>query len=176
MYIHPTPDTPLLPSTPPAYPPPILENLLFRYEEPNGMTRWDSPLFTVPYLDPAPPLNQIWTTIILGRGIAPVKPNRATVEKPASGEDFLQDLDRATQEVVTLVLEHQRDAGVGGHVRIEGSPNASASLVVVRLPPRDIGVPQLQRIRRQFIALNRMAPQRKERIRELFVGYLNEEL
>lgn len=42
----------------------VFENLVFRYEEPNGMTRWDSPLFTVPYDDKEPPYEAIWEAII----------------------------------------------------------------------------------------------------------------
>ena len=40
------------------------ENLIFRYEEPNGMTRWDSPLFIVVEEDETPPNDQIWEALI----------------------------------------------------------------------------------------------------------------
>ena len=56
------------------------ENLVYRYEEPNGMTRWDSPLFTVPYDDETPPFEAIWEAMIGSDGKAKiVKPNSATV-------------------------------------------------------------------------------------------------
>jgi len=58
----------------------ILDNLIYRYEEPNGMTRWDSPLFTVPFHDEAPPCAEIWEAMIGSEGtIKTVKPNSATV-------------------------------------------------------------------------------------------------
>lgn len=58
----------------------IFENLVFRYEEPNGMTRWDSPLFTVPYDDEQPPGDAIWAALIGSDGKTKiVKPNQATV-------------------------------------------------------------------------------------------------
>lgn len=58
----------------------IFDNLVYRYEEPNGMTRWDSPLFTVPYDDEAPPCQDIWDAIVGSEGRAKiVKPNLATV-------------------------------------------------------------------------------------------------
>lgn len=60
-----------------GYPDDIFENLIFRYEEPNGMTRWDSPLFTVPYMDEAPDLEGIWEAMV-GKGVK-VKANQATV-------------------------------------------------------------------------------------------------
>jgi len=71
------------------YPEDILENLIFRYEEPNGMSRWDSPLFTVPYVDEKPDLEGIWNAM-MGKGVV-VKSNQATVlvsipyDRPAAG-------------------------------------------------------------------------------------------
>jgi len=59
------------------YPEDILENLIFRYEEPNGMSRWDSPLFTVPYVDEKPDLEGIWDAM-MGKGVV-VKSNQATI-------------------------------------------------------------------------------------------------
>jgi protein KTI12 len=56
------------------------ENLIFRYEEPNGMTRWDSPLFTVLDEDETPPFDQIWDAMVGSDGKAKVvRPNQATV-------------------------------------------------------------------------------------------------
>ena len=58
----------------------IFDNLVYRYEEPNGMTRWDSPLFTVPYDDAAPPCQDIWNAMVGSEGeVKTVKPNLATV-------------------------------------------------------------------------------------------------
>jgi hypothetical protein len=56
------------------------ENLIFRYEEPNGMTRWDSPLFIVVEEDETPPCDQIWEAMVGSDGkMKVVKPNLATV-------------------------------------------------------------------------------------------------
>lgn len=58
----------------------IFDNLIYRYEEPNGMTRWDSPLFTVPFDDEKPMSDAIWEAMIGPEGKAKsVKPNMATV-------------------------------------------------------------------------------------------------
>lgn len=58
----------------------VFENLVVRYEEPNGMTRWDSPLFTVPFEDETPPYEAIWKALMGSDGQAKtVKPSRATV-------------------------------------------------------------------------------------------------
>lgn len=45
------------------YPPDLLHNLIFRYEEPSPHSRWDKPLFTVPWFDPEPPIADIWTAL-----------------------------------------------------------------------------------------------------------------
>lgn len=52
------------------YPPELLSNLIFRYEEPSTSSRWDKPLFTVPWLDDTPPTDDIWSAVT---GI-PLKP------------------------------------------------------------------------------------------------------
>lgn len=58
----------------------IFENLVYRYEEPNGMTRWDSPLFTVPSDDETPPFDAIWEALIGSDGSTKtIKPHQATV-------------------------------------------------------------------------------------------------
>lgn len=58
----------------------IFDNLVYRYEEPNGMTRWDSPLFTIPYDDEASPSQDIWDAMVGSEGKAKaIKPNLATV-------------------------------------------------------------------------------------------------
>jgi tRNA uridine 5-carbamoylmethylation protein Kti12 len=58
----------------------VFENLIFRYEEPNGMTRWDSPLFIVVEEDETPPCDQIWEAMVGSDGkMKTVRPNMATV-------------------------------------------------------------------------------------------------
>lgn len=58
----------------------VFENLVYRYEEPNGMTRWDSPLFTLPFDDAEPPFEAIWDALIGEEGKTKVvRPNAATI-------------------------------------------------------------------------------------------------
>lgn len=54
----------------------VLDNLIFRYEEPNGMTRWDSPLFVIPWEDKDVPGQDIWDAMV---NAATIRPNQATV-------------------------------------------------------------------------------------------------
>ncbi|KAF2140522.1 uncharacterized protein K452DRAFT_359579 [Aplosporella prunicola CBS 121167] len=151
------------------------ENLVFRYEEPNGMTRWDSPLFTVVYEDDTPPLEQIWDAMVGNDSKAKVvRPNAATVlaplQKPATEQNYLYELDKTTSDIISAIQSYQADhpGEGGGEVSIPGAENA------IELPARPLSLPQMQRIRRQFIALNRQHNLSKTRIKDLFVDYLND--
>lgn len=93
--------------------------LLLRFEEPNGATRWDSPLFTVPLSDSVPPLARIWEGMVEPKDKDGVKrvirPNQATVLTPASAPGHLYVLDRVTQGVLAKVqgfwAEHRDEGG-----------------------------------------------------------------
>ncbi|KAI1144507.1 chromatin associated protein KTI12 [Hypoxylon sp. FL0543] len=167
------------------YEPENWENLVFRYEEPNPMTRWDSPLFTLIWEDGEEQAKQVfdnmWDTIA-GEARKVVRPNQATVQRSRdAGGDYLYVLDRETQDVVKRILDQQSDDG-GDEIRIpRGSGNDGEELVVELPAGKKVGLPQLQRLRRAYMGLHRggiglegvgnMGP---ERIRETFVGYLND--
>ncbi|OCL04293.1 chromatin associated protein KTI12 [Glonium stellatum] len=148
------------------------ENLVFRYEEPNGMTRWDSPLFTVLDQDETPPFENIWEAIVGSDGKAKiVRPNQATVLKPATEQNYLYELDKTTSDVLSHILVWQKDhvGEEGGEVLIPGAEKH------IELPGSPMTLPQLQRIRRQFITMNRQHSLSKSRIKGLFVDYLNDQ-
>ena len=158
------------------------ENLVFRYEEPNPMTRWDSPLFALVWEDGPERAREVYDSIweaLAGEGKKVVKPNQATVQRgrDASG-DYLYVLDKETQDIVKAVLEGQGEDG-GGEVRI-GRGGGEDDLVV-ELPGEKVGFPRLQRLRRAFVGLTRggiglegVGGLGAARIRESFVGYLND--
>ncbi|KAK1999950.1 chromatin associated protein KTI12 [Colletotrichum falcatum] len=175
------------------YEPDNWENLVFRYEEPNPMTRWDSPLFTLVWDDDAAQAARVFDDVwdaVAGTGRKAVKPNQATVQRSRdAGGDYLYVLDRETQDVVRRVLEAQGEGGEqGGEVTVPrgaGTGTGTAASpdegLVVRLPGRKVGLPQLQRLRRAFVGLNRggiglegVGSFSVERMRESFVGYLND--
>ncbi|KAJ5116155.1 hypothetical protein N7456_000503 [Penicillium angulare] len=67
-------DTSKTTDTEEPYPSDLLNNLIFRYEEPSTHSRWDKPLFTVPWADETPPIADIFhalTGIILPSAEAP---------------------------------------------------------------------------------------------------------
>lgn len=149
----------------------IFENLVFRYEEPNGMNRWDAPLFTVPYDDKDPPYEAIWEALVGSDGKSKlVRPNAATVLKPATEQNYLYELDKITSDVIAAITTWQRDhPGEGG-----GNINLPNSTLSIQLPNNPPSLPQLQRLRRQFTALNRQHTLSISRIQDLFVDYLND--
>ncbi|KAF2126799.1 chromatin associated protein KTI12 [Dothidotthia symphoricarpi CBS 119687] len=149
------------------------ENLIFRYEEPNGMTRWDSPLFIVVQEDEAPSwCDQIWDSLIGSDGkMKVVKSHQATVLKPATEQNYLYELDKTTSDILAQIMTYQKDhAGEGG-----GEISVQDVDKPIELPANPMTLPQLQRIRRQFIAMNRQHSFSKSRIKEVFVEYLNSE-
>jgi protein KTI12 len=149
----------------------VFDNLVFRYEEPNGMTRWDSPLFTIPYEDAEPPFEAIWEAMIGSDGKAKVvRPNAATVLKPASEQDYLYELDKTTAEIIAVITSWQQNhPGEGGdEIAV---PPTDQKILLPLAPP---SLPQLQRLRRQFTSLNRQHAMSKARLREVFIDYLND--
>jgi protein KTI12 len=171
------------------YEPSNWDNLVFRYEEPNPMTRWDSPLFTLVWDDDETQtqkvFDQIWDAIA-GEARKPVRPNQSTVQRDKDpGGDYLYVLERETQDIVKRILERQSDEG-GGEVSLPrvNSPGGGLKTgedLVVELPGKKVALPQLQRHRRAFVAMNRggigleaVGKLAAERLRESFVGYLND--
>ncbi|KAJ5184027.1 hypothetical protein N7492_001643 [Penicillium capsulatum] len=63
------------------YPSELLNNLIFRYEEPSTHSRWDKPLFTVPWADPEPPVADIFHALT-GVIISSAQPNTETPINP----------------------------------------------------------------------------------------------
>jgi len=152
------------------------------------MARWDSPLFIVVEEDPTPPNDQIWDALIGSDGRAKlVKANLATVlvrmsslttyffrlhgQKPATEQNYLYELDKTTSDILAQIMTYQKDhAGEGG-----GEIGVQDVNKLIELPATPMTLPQLQRIRRQFITLNRQHSFSKARIKEVFVDYLNAE-
>ncbi|EAQ88991.1 hypothetical protein CHGG_05610 [Chaetomium globosum CBS 148.51] len=143
------------------YKPASWENLVFRYEEPNPMARWDSPLFTLVWEDDEAQtkevFDKIWDTIA-GEGRKLVRPNQSTVQRDKDpGGDYLYILERETQ------ASEGRRFWRGKRMRARW----------VR--------PCAKGFRRAFVALNRggigleaVGTLAAERLRESFVGYLND--
>ncbi|KAI0121979.1 chromatin associated protein KTI12 [Daldinia grandis] len=167
------------------YEPENWENLVFRYEEPNPMTRWDSPLFTLIWEDGEEQTKQVFDNLwdaIAGEARKLVRPNQATVQRTReTSGDYLYVLDRETQEIVKRILDQQSDDG-GDEIKVPRSSGHDGDELVVELPAgKKVGLPQLQRLRRAYMGLHRggiglegVGNLEPERIRETFVRYLND--
>lgn len=148
--------------------PELIDQLQMRYEEPDPASRWDLPLYTVLSDEPSEklPIGSIWDVLVLKR---PAPPNAATLLKTTSGNDYLQALEKKTLDVVRLIVQNLNIGG--GTVFI----NRGADLKVT-MPANGASIAQLQRIRRTFVALNRMRSIDLDRIDFLFVEYVNKSL
>lgn len=166
-----------------AYEPENWENLVFRYEEPNPMTRWDSPLFTLIWEDGEEQTKSVFDSlweVIAGEARKPTRPNQATIQRGReAGGDYLYMMDRETQDIVKRILDQQDDDG-GGEVKIPLSGGGEEDAVVELPAGKKVGLPQLQRLRRAFTSLNRggigldsVGNMAADRLREAFVRYLN---
>jgi protein KTI12 len=172
---------PIVDSTEP-YEPGNWDNLVFRYEEPNPMTRWDSPLFTLIWQDDEAQTTKVFSDLwdaIAGEARKVVRPNQATIQRgrEESG-DYLYLLDRETSDVVKRIVEAQREGDDVDEVRI---PSGSGELVIQLPAGKKVGLPQLQRLRRSFMGLHRggigleaAGDMKSSRLRDIFVTYLND--
>lgn len=170
-------------SVPEAYQPSNWENLVFRYEEPNPMTRWDSPLFTMIWEDDEEQANKTFESLweaIAGEGRKVIRPNQATEQRSRNADgDYLYVLDKETQDVVKRIMEQQSDEG-GDSVKIPLSSKDEDELVVELPTGKKVGLPQLQRHRRAFMGLNRggiglemVGNMAADQLKMSFVRYLN---
>lgn len=152
----------------PAYPSTIFEELLLRYEEPNNQTRWDSPLFTVGPDEPGD-----WSAVteaLLGAVTKP--PSMATTVKAAPGNsgDYLLYLERVTQELVEIVMNAVRERGVPTAVLV--IPTLNMKILI----KKSILMSDLQKLKRQFIHMNRLHQVDLDNIKILFAQYLENNL
>lgn len=140
----------------------LFDALVFRYEEPNGANKWDSPLFTIPHIDKEIAGEEMWDALVHRKVL---KPNQSTVLKPASSTDYLYELDKKTQNIVSEILDLQRD-NAGGLLKLDGGK------LSFQLPIDTVSLPELQRMRRQFVTLNKMRALGDDRIIPLFIDFL----
>ncbi|KAI9595500.1 chromatin associated protein KTI12 [Syncephalis fuscata] len=145
----------------------IFDELVMRYEEPDAMRRWDAPLFTITPEDDTLPMDDIWSALMLRK--AP-PPNMATAVKRVNDTNTLHALDRITQQAVDAVLQVQQE-GVG--TTVVAVPHSDLK---VQLPSRTLLMPELRRLRRQFININKAHTLPEDRVADAFVEYLNTNL
>ncbi|XP_068131929.1 protein KTI12 homolog [Hyperolius riggenbachi] len=144
----------------------IFDALVQRFEAPDSRNRWDSPLFTV-QKDDVLPLEEICNAIFHRK--AP-PPNQSTQTQPLSSTNFLHELDKVTQDVVTAVLQAQKTSVPGDIVAV---PGASEKMQL----PRILTMSELRRLRQQFISYTKLHPNENiSQLANMFVQYLNQSI
>ncbi|KAF8313438.1 chromatin associated protein KTI12 [Clavulina sp. PMI_390] len=139
-----------------AYNTETLENLISRYEEPSSMVRWDSPLFTVPW-DEALPSEDIFQAVT---GSKQRRPNQGVVQVAKPPADALQILEQTSNSIVTQILSSQSSGFSSGGSMPLTLPSATSSKsagLAVNLPARALTLSELQRQKRQFVAVHKKA-------------------
>lgn len=139
----------------------VFDALVMRFEAPDSRNRWDYPLFTAHPGDELPVADLL--EALLNR--KPPPPNQSTQTKPLTSANFLHELDRRTQEIVTSILRGQ-EQGMVTSVPITGTSES------VHLT-RSVTMAELRRARRQFISYTTLHPVESHMISSLFVQYLN---
>lgn len=156
----------------------LLKQMINRFEEPDGNKRWDSPLISISFDDNELPLNEIWRILILNKK---PKPNLATILKPSVGSNYLQQLDRLTNQVINEIIGYQQIDSFG-KLKIKNITDDNydndydGNECYVELPNNTVSIASLQRIKRNFISLNRVRNVDTNRIIPLFTEYLNNNL
>ncbi|XP_067035827.1 protein KTI12 homolog isoform X1 [Acropora muricata] len=95
----------------------ILDALIMRFETPDSRNRWDSPLFVIQVEDVLP-FDSIYEALI---NRVPPPPNQATQAQPLSATNFLYELDKTTQDIVTALLNSQSTFVPGDSVAVPGT-------------------------------------------------------
>lgn len=140
------------------YSPEIVTDLISRFEEPSAQARWDSPLF---HVDPEGNFLQMEELRATLKGSAIKQPSLATrkTELPA---DYVQALEsecrKVLERVQSMLTLSQLSCTIDGH-----------QLQLTR----KLTVPELQRLKRQFIQMNRQTNCPIGDISRLFIDYLN---
>uniref|UniRef100_A0A5B6YV38 Protein KTI12 homolog n=1 Tax=Davidia involucrata TaxID=16924 RepID=A0A5B6YV38_DAVIN len=166
----------------------IFEDLVRRFEKPDRRNRWDSPLFELfPSKEGTEKSSAATLDAVLyltkkvdskTRDVKLLQPTIATQTTRLSEANSLYEMDRATQEVITAIMEAQSQATGGpmnGITLGHGLPTIDSS--------RTIGLPELRRLRRTFIKLTGQSslsgpppPSDADSAKRMFVDYLNREL
>ncbi|CCK68300.1 Kti12p KNAG_0A06410 [Huiozyma naganishii CBS 8797] len=182
-----------------TWPEDLLDELVARYEEPNPANRWDSPL--IPLLTGTDTLQSVIEDLYKivfpslqkngggavvsnagGPGAAVQKPNAVTVLKPASQSDFVHLLDKETSEINKLVLDTIRDRNSigldsqGHRIIVNGKDINDPQCLFVELPLQQVNIVKLQRLKRQFIQLNKVRDLNTDRILPTYIDFLNKNL
>ena len=137
----------------------VLKDSQCRFEEPSGEARWDAPLFHVP---PNGVFNQYPELFAILSGKPQKQPSLAT-RKTDLPVDYVAALEEGCRQVIDKITQlcingQQLTVKINGHqVSFSKKPT----------------ILQLQKLKRQFIQMNRQTGCPVDSIEPLFIDYLN---
>ncbi|XP_078439210.1 KTI12-like, chromatin associated protein [Wolffia australiana] len=172
----------------PTYDEKIFSDLVGRFERPDRRNRWDSPLFELtPFRDgireSSPAIIEAVSYLTKridskSRDVRVLQPTIATQSVRTGEANSLYEMDRATQEVIAVIVENQFSClgGLGSRISFgQHLPTLSVQ--------RTVGLPELRNLRRTFIKLTGQAslsgpppPTDADSAKRMFIEYLNREL
>lgn len=141
----------------------IYQALVNRFEAPIGTNRWDSPLFiTSNHVDLN--VSEIYDALFSMKAL---KPNHSTETVPLASGDYLQDLEKSLQSVISAVMSSQKTCVPGDEITVPGA--------VEKLKLNKVcTVAELGRYKRQFVTFTKTRGiDKNANIVNLFVQYLN---
>ncbi|XP_055528173.1 protein KTI12 homolog [Wyeomyia smithii] len=142
----------------------VFDALCMRFEEPQHNNRWDSPLFT---LFPEEKIDEenIYNALYNQHALVP---NLSTQNAPLNSTNFLFEMDKITQDIISQVLTAHK-LGMTGSVKL-----ANQTLLIDI--PSDLNPSQLNRLRRQFLnymKLHSSSDSSVKKIPSMFAQFLN---
>ncbi|XP_005093847.1 protein KTI12 homolog [Aplysia californica] len=144
----------------------LMDELIMRFECPSPNNRWDKPLFSV-VKDEELDFATVCDALFEQKAPAP---NQSTQSQPLSSTNFLYELDKRTQDIVTEIVSAQKTAVPGDVIKVADSKE---SITVTRT----VGLSELQRHRRQFITYTKMHPVDDiQKLSSMFMQYLQKSL
>lgn len=172
----------------PSYDSNIFEDLARRFERPDSRSRWDSPLFELfpsreEIVESSPVIAEAVSYLTKKvdsktRDVKVLQPTIATQSVRTTEGNSLYEMDKATQEVVSAIVEAQS----GGLGLAMNKISLGPDLPTINLQ-RSVGLPELRSLRRTFIKLagqyslsGRPPPTDADSAKRMFVDYLNREI
>ncbi|KAG5674092.1 hypothetical protein PVAND_004078 [Polypedilum vanderplanki] len=147
-----------------AYAREIYDALWLRFEEPISTNRWDSPLFAVTDEDKLN-MQEIYETLYERK---PPVANQSTQNPPTMDTNFLFELDKLTQDIVTDIVSARKIGNIGA-IKVKNSTET------VNIPS-EVNASQLNRMRRQYLSYSKLHIHTAGDLTKaptLFVQYLN---
>ncbi|KAL3228623.1 Protein KTI12 [Nakaseomyces bracarensis] len=162
----------------------LIDQLIQRFEEPNDSNRWDSPCITIlttesdDILAHQKDIDDILITSNSGasKKINKLSQNNPTVLKAATSSNFIQVLDATLTDTIKKIIQEVSNGTSQRIILSENRDINEPGCIYLDIPPQaQITLPRLNRLKRQFIQLNKnLRDVDQERIVPLFVAYLDQ--